>query len=81
MKTARISRGGQIQVPADIRRRWQTESVLLEDQGEAMVIRPLPADPIGAARGSLRGPGPTTDEARVILRREEAEAEDRRRNR
>jgi hypothetical protein len=81
MKTARISRGGQIQVPADIRRRWQTESVLLEDQGEAMVIRPLPADPIGAARGSLRGPGPSTDEARAILRREEAAAEDRRRGR
>jgi hypothetical protein len=81
MKTARISRGGQIQVPADIRRRWRTESVVLEDRGESMVIRPLPADPIAAARGSLRGPGPTTDEARVILRREEAEAEDRRRNR
>jgi hypothetical protein len=81
MKTARISRGGQIQVPADIRRRWHTESVLLEDRGEAMVIRPLPADPIGAARGSLRGPGPTTEEAREILRREEAEAEDRRRRR
>lgn len=43
-----------------------------------MVVRPLPADPIGAARGSLRGAAITTDEVRAMLRAEEADAEERR---
>jgi hypothetical protein len=81
MRVARISRGGQIQVPADVRARWNTARVLLEDQGLAIVIRPLPADPLTAARGSLAGPGPSTDEARSITRLEERDAEDRRRSR
>ena len=46
---------------------------MIEDRGEALILRPLPADPIGAAIDSFAGPGPTADEMRAALRREEAE--------
>lgn len=73
----RISKGGQISIPAPIRHRWATDRVLLEDRGNAVVIRPIPADPIAAARGSMRGPGPTSDELRAMSRAEEARIEAR----
>ena len=75
MKTARITTGGQVSIPAEVRHRWGTRRVIVEDRGDALVLRPLPADPIGAAIGSLAGAGPTTDEMRAALRREEAELE------
>lgn len=73
-----ITTGGQVSIPADVRHRWGTRRVIVEDLGNALVLRPLPADPIGAAIGSLAGPGPTTDEMRAALRRDEAEIERRR---
>ena len=79
MKVTQISQGGQIQVPAEVRRRWGTRRVMIDDLGGSLRIRPLPDDPIGAAMGSLRGPGPTSDEARRQLREEELEAEARKR--
>ena len=78
MRQTTISKGGQISVPADIRRRWRTTRVLVEDRGDSLLVRPLPDDPIGAAMGSLAGPGPTGDEARAMLRDEDAGDEDRR---
>jgi AbrB family looped-hinge helix DNA binding protein len=78
MKTTRISSGGQITVPAEIRKRWGTSNLIVEDLGDALMLRPVPLDPIGAAAGSLAGPGPTTDEMRARARREEVSAERRR---
>jgi hypothetical protein len=76
----RISRGGQLSIPAPIRRRWATDRVLLEDRGDAIVVRPIPADPLAAARGSMRVPGgPTSDELREMARAEEAGSEARKR--
>ena len=77
MKIATISRGGQVSIPADIRHRWGVRRVILVERGNLLEIRPLPDDPIAALRGSLRGPGPTTDELREQFRQEEAEAEER----
>lgn len=77
MRQALISSGGQISIPAEIRRRWGTDRLLLDDRGDAVVLRPLPIDPIAAAIGSLAGPGPTTDEIRADLREEETEIEQR----
>jgi len=71
----RISKGGQLSIPARIRHRWATDRVLLEDRGSSVVVRPIPADPIAAARGSMRGPGPTSDELRAMSRAEEARIE------
>lgn len=78
MKTATITTGGQVSIPAEVRHRWGTRRVIIEDRGDALVLRPLPADPIGAAIGSLAGPGPTTDSIRAALRRDDAELEHRR---
>ena len=71
MRATTISKGGQISIPAEVRHRWGTSRVLLEDHGAALLIRPVPYDPISAAIGSLAGPGPTSDEMRVTLRAEE----------
>jgi hypothetical protein len=77
MRISRISQGGQIQVPAEVRRRWGTRDVMVDGEGCMPMIRPLPADPIGAAAGSLAGHGPTSDESRRQWREEEAEIEAR----
>lgn len=78
----RISKGGQVSIPAAVRHRWATEYVSLEDRGDVILVRPLPADPIAAARGSLRNPsGPSTDEMRAETRAEEKAAEERRASR
>jgi bifunctional DNA-binding transcriptional regulator/antitoxin component of YhaV-PrlF toxin-antitoxin module len=69
---ARISKGGQLSIPAAIRHRWGTDRVLLEDRGNAVVVRPVPADPFGAARGSLRLPdGLTSDRLRELAMAED----------
>jgi AbrB family looped-hinge helix DNA binding protein len=49
----RITKGGQISIPAAIRHRWGTSTVVLDDQGNHIVIEPAPDDPIAAAEGAL----------------------------
>jgi AbrB family looped-hinge helix DNA binding protein len=49
----RITQGGQISVPAEVRRRWGTSLLVLEDEGDRIVLRPAPQDAIAAAEGSL----------------------------
>ncbi|HUG47105.1 MAG TPA: hypothetical protein VMP67_01710 [Candidatus Limnocylindria bacterium] len=73
-----ISTGGQVSIPADVRRRWRTRRILIDDRGSELVIRPVPDDPIRAAIGSLAGPGPSTEQMRASLREEDVEVEDRR---
>ena len=77
MKTATISRGGQVSIPAEIRHRWGVSRLILVDRGDSVELRPLPDDPIAAALGSLRGVGPTTDDIRAQLREEDALIENR----
>jgi bifunctional DNA-binding transcriptional regulator/antitoxin component of YhaV-PrlF toxin-antitoxin module len=68
-----ISKGGQIQVPAAVRRRWGTRDVIVEDRGDSLLVRPLPKDPIAAALGSLDQGPMTTDELRQRARADDAE--------
>jgi bifunctional DNA-binding transcriptional regulator/antitoxin component of YhaV-PrlF toxin-antitoxin module len=78
MKRLKISAGGQVSVPAEVRHRWKTKVVVADDRGDHLVLRPAPEDPIEAALGAFTDlPGPTADEARRIFREEEAEIEDR----
>jgi bifunctional DNA-binding transcriptional regulator/antitoxin component of YhaV-PrlF toxin-antitoxin module len=78
MKTAKITAGGQVSIPAEVRRRWATNRVVLEDLGDSLVVRPLPDDPVTALRGSLKGRlRVTTDELRRQARADEAAAERR----
>jgi len=56
MKTRmKISKGGQVSIPAAIRHRWGTSTVVLDDQGDQIIILPAPDDPIAAAEGALAG--------------------------
>jgi bifunctional DNA-binding transcriptional regulator/antitoxin component of YhaV-PrlF toxin-antitoxin module len=75
----RISKGGQISVPAPIRHRWGTSTVVLDDQGDRVVIEPAPDDPIAAAEGALAREFATLDVARLrrLARDDERSAEER----
>ena len=79
MKRLRITRGGQVSVPADVRHRWGTSVVTVEDRGDEIVLRPAPDDPIAAARGALREHGTVdTNELRRQARDDERAAAARR---
>lgn len=77
MRITRISQGGQVQVPAEVRKRWGTRDVIIDDAGAYIRISPVPDDPIAAALGSFAGPGPTVNEMMRQHREEEAEIEER----
>jgi bifunctional DNA-binding transcriptional regulator/antitoxin component of YhaV-PrlF toxin-antitoxin module len=78
MKQHKITAGGQISLPAAVRRRWATSAVAIEDLGDRVIVRPLPDDPIAAARGALKGRLPSTAELRAKAREDEIVAEARR---
>ena len=78
MKRYRITTSGQVSIPADVRRRWGTSVVTYDDLGDRLILRPVPEDPIAAARGILKGLLPPTEQLRVAARRDEAHAEERR---
>jgi bifunctional DNA-binding transcriptional regulator/antitoxin component of YhaV-PrlF toxin-antitoxin module len=81
MKRLAISSGGQISVPAAVRKRWGTRAVIAEDRGDQLVLRPAPDDPIAAVRGIFAtemAEGPTIDELRSGARVEDTELEERR---
>ena len=75
----RVSRNGQISVPAAVRHRRGAATVLVIDRGDYAIIRPVPDDPIGSLRGAHAGPGPASEEARSANRAYEAASEKRRR--
>ena len=81
MKTRmRVTSGGQISIPAAIRHRWSTSTVLLDDQGDRIVIEPAPDDPIAAAEGALAAEfgGRDVRQLRRVARGDERTAEGRR---
>lgn len=81
----KLTRGGQISVPAAVRKRWATSAVIAEDQGDRLVLTPAPEDPIDALAGifaaegeAARARGTSTDSSRRDEREADAEAEGRR---
>jgi len=72
-KRMKISKGGQVSIPAPIRKRWGTTTVTLEDRGEEIVLKPVPDDPLAAAAGAFAGEGRGI--GLDTIRREEREAE------
>lgn len=74
----KVSRNGQVSVPAAVRHRWGTSTVLIIDRGDYAIVRPVPDDPITALRGAYATPGPATEEARASDRAAEAVSHDRR---
>jgi bifunctional DNA-binding transcriptional regulator/antitoxin component of YhaV-PrlF toxin-antitoxin module len=83
MKTRmRISKGGQISIPAPIRHRWGTSTVAFRDEGHRIVLEPAPDDPIAAAEGALAEElnGLDLGRLRRTAREDERVAESRRRD-
>jgi hypothetical protein len=81
-KRMRISKGGQLSIPASIRHRWGTTMVVLDDQGERLVIEPAPDDPVAAAEGALAADFGGLDPSRLRQRaREDDGAAEARRER
>jgi AbrB family looped-hinge helix DNA binding protein len=74
---AKVTTSGQVSLPAPVRKRWGTAQVVIEDEGDRVVVRPLPDDPIAAACGSLRRRGESSE----AIRARERAAEDARRRR
>jgi bifunctional DNA-binding transcriptional regulator/antitoxin component of YhaV-PrlF toxin-antitoxin module len=79
-KRTTISRGGQVSIPAVVRRRWATSTVVLEDLGDRLVIQPAADDPIAAAEGALARELGEVNIARLrrTARADERTAEERR---
>jgi bifunctional DNA-binding transcriptional regulator/antitoxin component of YhaV-PrlF toxin-antitoxin module len=73
----RVIRNGRVSIPAVVRRRWGTATVLVIDRGDYAIIRPVPDDPIGSLRGSHAGLGPASEEVRSADRAAEASSEER----
>jgi bifunctional DNA-binding transcriptional regulator/antitoxin component of YhaV-PrlF toxin-antitoxin module len=76
----KISRGGQVSIPAPIRHRWGTSTVALRDEGHRIVLEPAPDDPIAAAEGVFAGElaGLDVERLRRGAREDERVAEARR---
>jgi len=77
VRAAHITKGGQISVPAAIRKRWGTRPLVIEDHGDRMVVRPADDDPLAAVIGRLEGQIRPSDELRRIAREDELAAEER----
>ena len=77
----RVSRGGQISIPARIRHHWGTSTIVLDDQGDRVLIEPAPDEPIAAAEGALASEygGSNVEELRRSARTAEQDAQGRRR--
>jgi bifunctional DNA-binding transcriptional regulator/antitoxin component of YhaV-PrlF toxin-antitoxin module len=68
----KVSRNGQVSIPAGTRARWRADHVVIVDLGDRIVIRPLPDDPVGDLVGKYASRGPTTLDARRAQRNDEA---------
>lgn len=54
MKIVTLTRGGQVSIPAEFRRDWTSNRVMVQETDRGLLLRPVPDDPLSAALGSLR---------------------------
>ena len=73
----KVSRNGQVSIPAEARTRWGVERVVVVDLGDRVVLRPLSAGGPDDLVGKYAGTGPSTDALRAAERRDEARRERR----
>lgn len=72
---AKVTRNGQVSLPAELRHRWDAVAVLVIDRGDYAIVRPIPADPLARLRGAHAGPGPRLEQSRAAERAGEQERE------
>ncbi|MGH8861989.1 MAG: AbrB/MazE/SpoVT family DNA-binding domain-containing protein [Jatrophihabitantaceae bacterium] len=74
--TMRVSRNGQVSIPAEARNRWRADEgnvadqVVVIDIGDYVIVAPTLVDPIRQLRGKYARRGLTSDEMRRQDRRE-----------
>ena len=51
----KITRAGQVSIPAEIRERWAASNVLIVDEGDRLVIQPVADSAVEGLRGILKG--------------------------
>lgn len=73
----KVSRNGQVSIPAEARARWGAERVVVVDLGDRVVLRPVTPGGIDELVGKYAGTGPATDAQRAVERRDEARREGR----
>jgi bifunctional DNA-binding transcriptional regulator/antitoxin component of YhaV-PrlF toxin-antitoxin module len=78
IRIIKVTTSGQISLPARVRNRWRVSRVVVQDEGDRVLLRPLPDDPIAAACGSLGRRGPAAEAVRRRERRSAAARERRR---
>ena len=64
----KITSAGQVSIPAEVRERWAASNVLIVDEGDRIVLRPVPENPIEAIRGILKGKGRSDIDATEAVR-------------
>ncbi len=74
---AKVTRNGQVSLPAELRHRWAVATVLVIDRGDYAIVRPIPADPLASLRGSHAGPGPSLEHSRATERAADQDREQR----
>lgn len=74
---AKVTRNGQVSLPAELRHRWASGTVLVIDRGDYAIVRPIPTEPLATLRGAHAGPGPSLEQARAVERAVEAERDQR----
>jgi AbrB family looped-hinge helix DNA binding protein len=67
----RVTAAGQVSIPAEIRERWHAATVVIEDEGDHLVVRPTPDDAVDALTGIFSG-GPAEVPSDVAVRRSRA---------
>jgi AbrB family looped-hinge helix DNA binding protein len=70
----RVTAAGQVSIPAEIRDRWHASTVLIEDEGDRIVLRPIADDAVEALIGILSGPSDVPSDVAV---REARDADNR----
>ena len=71
----KVSRNGQVSIPAEARARWGAERVVVVDLGDRIVLRPVTPGGVDDLVGKYAGTGPSTDALRAAERRDEARRE------
>lgn len=72
----KITASGQISLPAETRRKWNTDRVVVTETIDGLLVRPFDPNAIRRIRGKYKDlPGPSYDEVRQLERREEAHRE------
>jgi AbrB family looped-hinge helix DNA binding protein len=76
----KLTKSGQISIPADVRRRWNTDRVMVFDTPGGLVVRPFDPEAVKRLAGKYKPPPgtPTVDEQRRLDREEDAEREEAR---